>query len=345
MRLGVLGALSPLSLLVGEAFVRLASPQPVSYLDAYRRHPDLPLFTLQADAERFIDTGETRWELRTDAAGHRVTAPGRKDAPDDRPVVLVLGDSFTFGYGVDYERTFVAALARRAADLRFVNTAVPGYGPTQYRQLLEHALAGGLRPRAVLVGIFVGNDFYDVGWSKDLPVHEGVIGAQNDAKDWVRRSSHLYRLLTKAYHARGRAAQEARTHEEETYRPECWQRSPLREARLAVREELGRIAALCAERGIEVRAVVIPATRGAGGAGAPGLDPDLPVREAQAACEAAAIPCLDATLALRLVPVSDSYFKFDSHLTPLGHALVADAIAAAWPLVRGPTPDASVSAR
>src|SRR5690606_5372855 len=136
---------------------------------------------------------------------------------DERPVVLVLGDSFTFGHGVDYERTFVASLAAREPELRFVNEGVPGYGPVQYRQLLELALARGTRPRAVFVVLFVGNDFQDCIWSKDLPVYEGVLGARAGVKDLVRRRSHLYRLLARVYHVKSGAAHRSARHELESF--------------------------------------------------------------------------------------------------------------------------------
>lgn len=329
MRIVVLLALGPLSLLLGEGVVRLVSPQPASWIDVYRRAPDRPFYDLEPSVTRFVDTGETRWWIHTDAEGHRVERPGAAGDEDERPAVLVLGDSFTFGQGVDYERTFVSALAARAPSLRFVNAGVPGHGPVQYRQRLELELARGLRPREVFVVFFVGNDLHDCVWSKDSPVYEGVLGGKAGARFFVKRASHLYRLLSRVYHARSEAAHLLRAHETETYTPSAWSCSPLREARLILRQEVARIAALCAARGIELRAAVIPATRGAAGTATPGLDPDLPVREVMTTCRILGIPCVDTTPALRTAPVSETYFVFDSHLTPLGHTLVAEAIARA----------------
>src|SRR5690606_15590926 len=60
---------------IGEAFLRLAAPQPASWFDVYRRHPTLPFYALQADVDQTIDTGETRWRLLTDGDGFRVSAP------------------------------------------------------------------------------------------------------------------------------------------------------------------------------------------------------------------------------------------------------------------------------
>jgi hypothetical protein len=115
--------------------------------------------------------------------------------------VWCLGDSFTFGHGVDYDQSYVGLLS---ADVKprwhFCNTAVPGYGPVQYRQLLQYHLDRGSQPSAVLVGTYVGNDFFDCIWGKDIPVVDGILGERKTWKTPVKRNSHLYRLCSKIYH-------------------------------------------------------------------------------------------------------------------------------------------------
>lgn len=69
-----------------------------------------------------------------DAAGHRVT-PG--NATGDR-LVMVMGDSFHFGEGLDDGDTMPAHLVRQSqGNLRPVNLAVPGYGPHQVLRQLQ----------------------------------------------------------------------------------------------------------------------------------------------------------------------------------------------------------------
>ncbi len=81
-----------------------------------------------------------------DGNGTRVTADG---AP---PEVYFLGDSFTFGEGVDDDQTLPAAYVRRSGK-RAVNLGVPGYGPHQVLRLIEldRPAALGLAPPAVAV--------------------------------------------------------------------------------------------------------------------------------------------------------------------------------------------------
>src|SRR6185503_7609103 len=69
-------------------------------------------------------------EIATDSAGNRLSSLGPPQS-DDRLVVLV-GDSYTFGWGVSTDETFAADLDHRLVALnrhyRVVNLGVPGFG-------------------------------------------------------------------------------------------------------------------------------------------------------------------------------------------------------------------------
>ena len=73
---------------------------------------------------------------------HRHTAP-------PRPLVLALGDSMTFGEGVQVEQTFSALLEARTG-IQVVNAGVPGYGSPQMLARFR-GLSRSLRPDLVLV--------------------------------------------------------------------------------------------------------------------------------------------------------------------------------------------------
>lgn len=71
-------------------------------------------------------------------------------AAASKPRVVTLGDSTTFGYGVDVSETFAERLDDAMAGVDVINLSVPGYSSYQgYKSLLEHA--DRLAPFAVVV--------------------------------------------------------------------------------------------------------------------------------------------------------------------------------------------------
>jgi hypothetical protein len=76
----------------------------------------------------------------------------------ERADIVGLGDSQTFGANIRAEDTWPQALARLSG-LSVHNLSQGGYGPLQYLALSERALR--LRPRAVVVGFYFGNDLPD----------------------------------------------------------------------------------------------------------------------------------------------------------------------------------------
>lgn len=73
----------------------------------------------------------------------------------------VVGDSFTFGLGVDDDETFVALLDHRQKDgRRFVNYGVPGYSTDQAYLLIRQQVVF-LKPAGILLCVYLGNDLFD----------------------------------------------------------------------------------------------------------------------------------------------------------------------------------------
>ena len=90
------------------------------------------------DAERSFDE---RGLLSVDA---------RKLSGSNKPLVVFLGDSNTFGNGVPLERTFVELVQQQIGGINFVNLSVPGYTSYQgYQILLRDVIP--LKPRAAVL--------------------------------------------------------------------------------------------------------------------------------------------------------------------------------------------------
>lgn len=88
----------------------------------------------------------------TDANGFRnASVPKHVDA-------LIVGDSQTWGFGVDDGETFAARFAALAGITTY-QMANGSYGPVQYRELARRGFT--LQPKLVVVAFYFGNDFVD----------------------------------------------------------------------------------------------------------------------------------------------------------------------------------------
>ena len=79
----------------------------------------------------------------------------RNHAIPNRPDIVILGDSLTYGVNVDLDSNWPSRLA--AVTGRSVYTmALPGWAGLSYRYMIEKALR--LEPRLVVVALYMGND-------------------------------------------------------------------------------------------------------------------------------------------------------------------------------------------
>jgi lysophospholipase L1-like esterase len=91
----------------------------------------------------------------TDGYGFRNSWPWPKSAD-----IVTLGDSVVFGQGVEDEQAWPAIVARSFPANRVINLGLIGGGPQQYLRIYE-TFGQQLHPKVVLVGLFMGNDFWD----------------------------------------------------------------------------------------------------------------------------------------------------------------------------------------
>lgn len=94
--------------------------------------------------------------------------PGAGMSAIEEGAIFVVGDSFTFGIGVGDADTFVAQLERNDPKRRrWINAGVPGYSTDQELLLIERRILP-MRPRAVLLVLYLANDVFDNG--RDVPL-------------------------------------------------------------------------------------------------------------------------------------------------------------------------------
>jgi lysophospholipase L1-like esterase len=161
--------------------------------------------------------------------------------------VLVLGDSITFGWGVEEPDTFARRLERSlrvelACPLDVANGGVSGYGSIHEADFFTHeGLA--LEPDVVLI-YHVENDNEPF-----KPLRGRLVSA---LKDWIGYRSHLVNTVLYGWRlARWQAAAKKAGGDREAYRAEqrAWDRRPGTEPSLAALREIATVAK---EHGIRV---------------------------------------------------------------------------------------------
>lgn len=165
---------------------------------------------------------EFRVRVRISEQGLRDRAYGPKRPGRFR--VLALGDSFTFGFGVDAEDAYPKQLERllranrRGSEYDVINAGAPGYATNQELQYLkEDGLA--YQPDLVLIGFFAANDVKDNllppdrftivgGYLYDKQGYEQAVRLRRQRfgqlpipfKDTLWAHSHAYRFFADRYH-------------------------------------------------------------------------------------------------------------------------------------------------
>ncbi len=135
------------------------------------------------------NNGDFRTHIAINRDGHRNPEPAA--AASGR--VWAIGDSFTFGWGVEAGERFPDVAARRAG-LTVYNLASPGADVCGYQTLRALMPAAGM-PTAVLIGLTLENDIdnYDCAARRDeQPAIGSFVWSLSDTKQFLMRVSALY---------------------------------------------------------------------------------------------------------------------------------------------------------
>jgi len=289
-----------------------------------------------------METPEYSTWIHIDQAGLRDSREvGPKAAGERR--VLILGDSFVMGHGVEEKETFVRlvedglnARAGRPA-FRLLNSGVPGYST---REELAYLRTRGLplEPDAIVLAFFIGNDIVDnADHNRHYRVIDGYLTGGGPApgilpvsvRSFLSRNSDLYHLLwpiqrrlrglpipttADALIACGFEADAS-----------SWATTD---------SLLGQLAETARVHGLPLLIVVIPdlvqlepdlwvqASQER-----EGLDPSRPDHKVMSIAAAHGLPALDLYQVLRTATERDRlYFPIDHHFTRAGNRIAADAI-------------------
>jgi lysophospholipase L1-like esterase len=291
---------------------------------AFRFVPQPP-----ADAvlDRFVvPDPDLLWRLRPAARGPLATNElGLRDTPYRAQAdvkILVLGDSVTWGDGIDeITRTFSYLLERRLSarhpgrTFEVVNAGVPGYTTEQEATYLERdGLALG--PDAIIAQFTLNDVITRPPWLTRWPGREAL----REAYGLLVRHSRAFAAIARAMQQRARAQETSQV--QELVQP-VWSREVER-AWQRMLAQLDRIRSLAGERGIPLLLLATPYRAQLDD---PGGQRHPQERLAEYAT-AHGLPYVDVLPQLAALPraAANQCFHDADHFSHLGHDLVADML-------------------
>jgi hypothetical protein len=346
-----------LAALAGEALLQAFWPQR-SMVTTGMFEPDPAAgYRIRSNYRNEIRVPEYRTQILTDGDGFRVPVERSAPAQECRRI-LAIGDSFTFGVGVEAEEAFPVLLEKGFSQKTNEpwcarNGGVGGYGPLRSARLL---LSTSPAPPEILVhAIYVGNDLEDSNPSTLLlqPKIEGGrmvaqdAGVIRRARRFLRIHSHLYSFLRASlYDLYLSTPLAAKSQVLDPIGLVEWPARIRERTWPAGADAIREIAAWCSANGARYLVVLVPTKYQVEDAAWDAYRRRWNLQESAFQRDHAQIFLGDflraeGVAALDLLPALRAgaergehyYFRMDNHWTAAGHALAAEKIAEeAWAL-------------
>jgi len=305
-------------------------------------------YRLKPRARTRFTTSEFTADIAINGAGLRDDEEIGPKGPQEKRIVL-LGDSLVLSVQVPFGQTFGELLEQRlngrpsAFRYRVINAGVQGYGPVE-EQLFFRAITRIVEPDLVLPVVFVGNDAEEAVSSRhklDETRRTSEIVADSfltRVRRLIRRSMVL-QILRLRFVAATERFSPSWAPPEPPLQSYAAQPAPRIADGLAIaRQSIEDIARTASTAGAATAVVLMPArfqvddgdygrlkevVSAAGGT----LLRDAATERFDQALAPLGIPRLDVLPALRgALPGPDLFYQETVHLTPRGHAVVAEAL-------------------
>ena len=131
--------------------------------------------------------------VTTNSLGLRDSAARRVRSQSSSYRLLFLGDSFTEGVGVDYERTFVGRIGSMLPDVETLNAGVVSYSPHLYFRKLEFLVERqGLKIDEVTVFIDLSDPQDEILYRDLQPRSQPMLAWRDGLRLYLRWNSYLY---------------------------------------------------------------------------------------------------------------------------------------------------------
>jgi hypothetical protein len=178
-----------------EGFTRLLFPvfDPSGQFEFDHEVEGVYLATPNASARQVKNTGDFDVAVRINRYGLRDDADIARAGNDD---LVVVGDSFVWGWGVEAEQRF-SNLLQATSPVRIFNLSTPT-DLDGYIVLLDYARSLGARAERIVLAVTMENDLKLYGTKQDSP--KPTASAATTARGWLAQHSATYVLAVTAIH-------------------------------------------------------------------------------------------------------------------------------------------------
>lgn len=189
-------------LIICEIIVRVFMDQTAYTVSSYpeKMFDSKSKTLLRANFKGQFAPGEYSASIKINSLGLRDSELKKEDS---EVKILGLGDSFTFGHGVESQESFLKLLEKKLIKtqdnhIKVLNAGIPGTGPDKYVNVYNH-LEKKYHPDHVLFCLFIGNDLTDLNiTSKSKNKSKPTKKADNSGssiKTFLRKNIHLYSFI------------------------------------------------------------------------------------------------------------------------------------------------------
>lgn len=193
-------------IILGEIAARIFYPGLLSQQKMFADgdYMNAPILSKNLDMIVYSRMDNSRYNVKTNSLGLRSLKEIPEKKPSDTINILCLGDSFTFGYGVNDTETYPYYLEqilndRMEGNYNVINAGFADGWGTDTEYLFLKSKIKRLEPDIVLLGVLYANDLYDV-WKnkwvtdeKGLP--EDIIHVGSRIPRFIKHHSGIYQFL------------------------------------------------------------------------------------------------------------------------------------------------------
>ena len=149
--------------------------------------PDTTQLLFPAFSQAEHNTSEFELDVKINNLGFRGANTTIKKT---KKRVLLIGDSFTFGWGVEVQQAWVSLLTKQHPEIEFLNLGQGGNHPGDYVRIARNSIPL-LKPDLIMVCVLTGNDIHQlmrvIEHKNDLKKSEPEVIGEEALNDRLRR--------------------------------------------------------------------------------------------------------------------------------------------------------------